>query len=126
MHEHLRAGAFFASVAQRLQPRFYSISSSPLVDPNLISLTCAVVSGITPTGPVLSWNRCIKQMRVLIIVTSGWSTCPRYSDALKASHVSCGPMRCMVPCPHWSPNTLLIRSGNGGGVTLQEVGMHDV
>lgn len=44
------AGAFFASVAQKLQPRFYSISSSPAADPNVISLTCAVVRSITPTG----------------------------------------------------------------------------
>ncbi|CAL5225849.1 g8632 [Coccomyxa viridis] len=43
-------GAFFASVAQKLQPRFYSISSSPAADPNVISLTCAVVRSVTPTG----------------------------------------------------------------------------
>ena len=33
----------WAEVLKRLQPRLYSISSSPLVDPNLVSLTVSVV-----------------------------------------------------------------------------------
>ena len=43
--EHpVRAGAQeWAGVLKRLQPRLYSISSSPLVDPHLVSLTVSVV-----------------------------------------------------------------------------------
>jgi NADPH-ferrihemoprotein reductase len=43
-------GLFFGAVSPRLAPRFYSISSSPLVDPDVISATVAVVRGDTPTG----------------------------------------------------------------------------
>jgi NADPH-ferrihemoprotein reductase len=44
------AGAFFGSVAPRLQVRFYSISSSPKHQPGHIHITCAVVNETTGTG----------------------------------------------------------------------------
>ena len=44
------AGAFFGSIMQRLQVRFYSISSSPAMHPKSIHITCAVVYMKTATG----------------------------------------------------------------------------
>lgn len=43
-------GLFFGSVAPRLQPRFYSISSGPAAHPRAVHITCAVVRDAMPSG----------------------------------------------------------------------------
>ena len=43
-------GIFFARLAPRMRPRYYSISSSPAATPHSLSITAAVVDAVAPCG----------------------------------------------------------------------------
>lgn len=43
-------GVFFARMAPRMRPRYYSISSSPVGTPQRLSITAAVVDSVAPCG----------------------------------------------------------------------------
>jgi NADPH-ferrihemoprotein reductase len=65
-------GAFLASVAPRLQPRFYSISSSPAAHPAVAHVTALVVEEAMPSG------------RLHRGVASSWLAARRPGDAVPA------------------------------------------
>jgi NADPH-ferrihemoprotein reductase len=43
-------GVFFARLAPRMRPRYYSISSSPAVEPRRAAVTVAVIDAVTASG----------------------------------------------------------------------------
>ena len=89
----LSAGAFFGSIAPRLQPRFYSISSAPAAHPGAVHITCAVVHDTTPSGRTHEGIASFFLKRAAVGVTTsvsvGYKLClPLHADISKPSWVT--------------------------------------
>ena len=80
-------GAFLGSISPRLQPRYYSISSSPACHPRSVHITCAVVCDTMPTGRVhhgvaSTWlSKLSKGSKIPIFLRSSSFKLPKRGDA---------------------------------------------